>query len=116
MAVEPERWAVVEPIRGATVLREEVQGPTADNTVPARSRASRVRYLRLWIRPVPVLAPLRDVSMHVVQAPSIRPETSYRHHLVADLLASGRVRVVSVVVRLIRADGRAGIDEKEKTS
>src|SRR5436190_1489374 len=71
----------------------------------------RVFLIAIWIRLVPVLAPLPDVAVHVHQAPGVGRETAHGRRLLAvDALLAVAVGVVAVVVGLVGRDGLAEVE------
>lgn len=63
-----------EPVASRRAAEYAVGIPAAAPLYPARARRRprRVDYLFIWIGPVPVRTPLRDVAVHVIQPQGVR--------------------------------------------
>src|ERR1700730_17991932 len=62
----------------------------------------RINHVYLWIISKPVLAPLLDITMHVVKAPSISGETTYwRGFLPEHAFLAVAIHCVTFVISLI---------------
>src|SRR5439155_615353 len=103
---------VVSPGRHqlVTTSRAEMIGIDAPRSATHHSMCSRIRPLRinnviLGILAVPILTPLPNIAMHVVQSPRIRWEAAHGDRLFpVQALLSIPVYGIAEVVRLIRGD------------
>jgi hypothetical protein len=87
------------PKRGTGGPRRDAVGTTAVDAVGADRRPDRIAHCASWVIPVPVRAPLVNVSMHVVEAPLIGPVLSDVHRFV--VIVSCIPRTIPIIIGLI---------------
>src|SRR5262249_23130103 len=108
--IRPIRQYPAAPLCRPAVFRLLGKGAATHDTGFSRSWPMRVNNFLVRVIPDPILAPLPDVAVHVVQAPRIRRETAYRRgpgsvHALLPLA----VDKVPVVIRLVRRNRLATI-------
>ena len=79
--------AVLTEYRGLTVsqltqLRHNL-GTTTQYTVMSHIRTLRINHVLLRIFSIPILAPLKDISVHIVKSPRVGWKSAYRRRLLA---------------------------------